>query len=165
MTKICTKCGVEKPLSEFTKSFGRGYHGHSAKCRICKRAYEKEWHGQSPQSRKSGQNPQSRKPGQRAYRKKIFENNPEGYRLRNREKRLKRHGLTFDAFEKLSEQQSNKCAICDSETKLHIDHCHATGKIRGLLCFACNVSLGKMKDSPYILERALEYILSGGVTA
>ena len=62
----------------------------------------------------------------------------------------------------LYEKQQNKCAICNQEpsTKrgLHVDHCHKTGKVRGLLCHGCNVSLGNFKDDVSLLNNAIEYL-------
>lgn len=64
------------------------------------------------------------------------------------------------------EKQEGKCKICSSSdshrtgTKynLFVDHCHATGKVRGLLCHHCNAGLGHLKDSKEILERAIRYL-------
>lgn len=84
--------------------------------------------------------------------------------------RLKRlFGMTLDEYNILSESQNHCCAICKNpETmmdnkqlaprKLAVDHCHETNKIRGLLCFNCNIGIGKFKDSIKILETAIEYI-------
>jgi hypothetical protein len=62
------------------------------------------------------------------------------------------------------EAQGNKCKICGNpETvkgrSLSVDHCHRTGKIRGLLCGKCNTGLGKFRDSDKILKKALDYLL------
>ena len=66
--------------------------------------------------------------------------------------------MTREDFEIMSNLQNNNCAICGEEVKLHVDHCHKTGKIRGLLCRNCNTSLGKFKDSPEILQNAITYL-------
>lgn len=52
------------------------------------------------------------------------------------------------------------CAICAITTSdvLHVDHCHTTGKIRGLLCHQCNVLLGASKDSITTLQNAIKYL-------
>lgn len=59
--------------------------------------------------------------------------------------------------------QGNKCKICEThesefDKRLAVDHCHKTGKVRGLLCSSCNTSLGKFKDDPEILRRAINYL-------
>lgn len=69
-----------------------------------------------------------------------------------------RYGITGADYDALLAKQNNKCAICDEETKLFIDHDHASGKVRGLLCLHCNSLLGFAKDSPYRLERASAYL-------
>lgn len=73
-------------------------------------------------------------------------------------------GLTKDVFYSMLEKQDNKCALCQrpfeslSKRLLHIDHCHETGKIRGLLCMPCNVGLGMLGDNEESLEKALSYL-------
>ena len=56
--------------------------------------------------------------------------------------------------------QDGKCAICRLVCikSLAVDHCHKTGKIRGLLCMRCNTALGMFKDDPSLLLRAIEYL-------
>lgn len=64
-------------------------------------------------------------------------------------------------------KQHNKCAICgNKETKklhgkvvsLAVDHCHKTGKVRGLLCQNCNHGIGMLKDDPKLLKNAIIYL-------
>ena len=58
-------------------------------------------------------------------------------------------------------EQDNRCAICGAMPKkpLFVDHCHVTGKVRGLLCVSCNTALGLLKDSITALEQAIKYLL------
>lgn len=76
-------------------------------------------------------------------------------------------GITLEEFSDMLNAQEGKCAICRSantgtrhgKTKaLAVDHCHATGKVRGLLCESCNQGIGKLKDDPAILRKAADYI-------
>lgn len=53
-----------------------------------------------------------------------------------------KYGITLAEYETLQEKSDGRCAICRREKKLYIDHCHATGKVRGLLCNGCNSKLG-----------------------
>lgn len=71
-------------------------------------------------------------------------------------------GLTPDEYEAMLVAQNNVCAICGQNgKKLHIDHCHTTGKIRGLLCAPCNSFLGRIHDSPAVLDQIKRYLLQG----
>lgn len=54
----------------------------------------------------------------------------------------------------------NKCMICASTYKLHLDHCHKTGAFRGILCYSHNVGIGFFKDSVDELQKAINYINS-----
>jgi len=76
---------------------------------------------------------------------------------------LRRHNVTLDQYHAMLEQQGELCAICRSvlqpmHKETHIDHDHATGKVRGLLCGACNLGLGKFKDNPAALRAAAAYV-------
>ena len=73
--------------------------------------------------------------------------------------------LEFPTFTAAVEAQSGKCRICDEipplrhgERRLHIDHDHATGAFRGLLCQRCNIGLGQFQDSPALLAKAIVYL-------
>jgi hypothetical protein len=82
-------------------------------------------------------------------------------KVQNRNRVIKcKYALTSAEFESMRTKQNNLCAICLSSSKksLHIDHCHSTGKVRGLLCMKCNIALGLFKDSLNLLERAIEYL-------
>ena len=79
---------------------------------------------------------------------------------------LRKYGLTVATYEALATSQNGSCAICKSGCvtgkRLAVDHCHESGRVRGLLCFACNTSLGKLKDSPAVLATALRYLAKHG---
>ncbi len=74
------------------------------------------------------------------------------------------YGLDFSEYNKMLEKQNGVCAICSSsppdhhKKRLNIDHCHTTGRIRGLLCDACNRALGLLKDSPDLMLKAISYL-------
>lgn len=74
----------------------------------------------------------------------------------------KKYGLERDDYYKLLEKQDGKCAICFGQPKgksrLSVDHCHKTGKIRGLLCSNCNSALGLFKDDINLVENAKIYL-------
>lgn len=74
--------------------------------------------------------------------------------------RLKKYGLTPESYELLLKQQYGRCAICcDQFTKTpHIDHCHVSMKVRGLLCGRCNHGIGLFRESPEALSNAVKYL-------
>lgn len=89
------------------------------------------------------------------------------YKLRNRDFYRKsqktyelrvRYGLSYEDYEELLVKQDGKCAICNRIRKLHVDHCHDTGRVRGLLCNNCNCGIGNLQDDPKIIKKALEYL-------
>jgi hypothetical protein len=90
--------------------------------------------------------------------------NPERTKLGRRNAFLKRtYGIDAEQYDALLSAQGFKCLICSTETPggkghFHVDHCHADGRIRGLLCHNCNVGLGNFKDNPATLTRAIEYL-------
>lgn len=77
---------------------------------------------------------------------------------------LAKYGITLDDYDKLLAEQNGGCAICDFEPDegrfLHVDHDHATNKIRGLLCHRCNQGLGYFRDDRWTLKRAAAYLRS-----
>lgn len=73
----------------------------------------------------------------------------------------KRYGITLEEYETLLSAQGGVCAICKKrkgKNRLHVDHCHSTGNIRGILCSWCNAGLGQFKDDTAMMLRAVEYL-------
>ena len=93
-----------------------------------------------------------------------WESNKERSRLLTRSAKLKRDfGITLEDYDNMFQNQDGCCAICgehqDSfKIRLAVDHCHNTGKVRGLLCLSCNAGIGNLKDSPTLLKKALNYL-------
>lgn len=71
---------------------------------------------------------------------------------------LRRYDITLDQYHAMAERQDFSCAICRSEEKLVIDHCHSSGKVRGLLCSSCNKMLGNAKDLCTTLVMGVKYL-------
>lgn len=96
---------------------------------------------------------------------KLKEKNKK-YRLKNKNKEIergwKRIGiiLTVEQYNEMLFKQNNKCKICNKQDtkKLAVDHCHSTGKVRGLLCFRCNAMLGASNDDINILKQGILYL-------
>ena len=108
-------------------------------------------------------------------------NNPQGYlqaaakyRAENPEKLRnykwkKRYGITPEQYTEMFRGQNNRCAICGNVEqakhntskkvqKLAVDHCHSTGRVRGLLCQDCNRGLGNFHENIQRLTNAIKYL-------
>ena len=89
---------------------------------------------------------------------KIKEKNAAVYKTSGRKHHLKKYGLTPEQYDLMLAQQKGGCASCGSppgQRALHVDHCHDTNIVRGLLCLGCNTALGALKEDP-LRMRALE---------
>lgn len=76
---------------------------------------------------------------------------------------VRNYGITIEVYDALYDAQGGKCSICATTQPrgrggFHVDHCHGTGIVRGLLCAGCNMMLGLAKDSRDTLLRAVEYL-------
>ena len=145
--KYCAACDQTKPVQQFY----RAVTGHRAgklsfRCKPCFRRYTGAWRRR----------------------------NPELVRGMLRRRRLASYGLSEREYQRLFEAQRGVCAICERpETtvrggkgaRLSVDHEHKTDRVRGLLCHACNLGLGKFGDSPQILVRAAQYLAKRGNTS
>lgn len=134
--RACTKCSVVQPQTDFVKSTicKSGYRGI---CKTCFNAYYAKRRVEKYDL-------------VRSYEKKF-----------HRARRLKyTFGITEEDFTTMYKEQAGVCAICKltSNSTLHIDHCHTTGKVRGLLCSRCNTGLGQFKDSIESLQEAIKYL-------
>lgn len=74
---------------------------------------------------------------------------------------IRRYGITEDDFDEMFAAQGGVCAICREAKAEHVDHDHATGKVRGLLCFNCNGALGQFRDRTDLMIRAVGYLRGG----
>jgi len=92
-----------------------------------------------------------------------WKDNPEK-KLKWRENQLKQnYGIDLEDYNEMLNKQNACCAICNTQPivgrgLLHVDHCHDTGKVRGLLCHYCNMSLGGFRDDIKILRAAIKYL-------
>jgi len=72
------------------------------------------------------------------------------------------YNLKPNEYEMTLQKQNNKCAICGNELKTGkgtaVDHCHTTGKFRGILCAHCNLALGMVKENINTLQSMITYL-------
>lgn len=90
-----------------------------------------------------------------------------GYNARKKYDIAKKYGLSVKDFDEMLLRQQGLCAICRKTSKidnrrLYVDHCHFTGKVRGLLCNTCNAGLGQFSDDLGLLEAAVDYLRKNG---
>jgi hypothetical protein len=98
------------------------------------------------------------------YTKKWRDKNPEKVKLIRLRWHLKRYyGMTVEEYDAMLTSQGNCCATClgtqpGGNGRWHVDHCHDTNRIRGLLCWPCNAVLGNAKNNPETLRRMASYL-------
>ena len=137
------------------------------------RAAQARYRAKNSEKVAANQKKWNKTPKARAYRAKWFADRPDympAYQAKysqdnaevRRWKAIKRiYGLTQADYDALSRHQENMCAVCMTDlaaVKVHIDHCHASGRIRGLLCNRCNLALGLLRESADNAARARDYL-------
>jgi len=96
--------------------------------------------------------------------KRLYRQTPKGRAIltkASRDAELRQVGVTERQYQRQLRNQRGMCAICNSlpnGTSLCVDHDHMTGKIRGLLCHACNIGIAKFDDDPNVMRRAIIYL-------
>lgn len=77
-------------------------------------------------------------------------------------RRLRLYGITRERFDEILREQGGSCPICAAAltdlSKVHVDHCHGTGRVRGLLCGPCNQALGLFREDTEVMRRAIAYV-------
>lgn len=152
-TKLCTSCCVEKPTLEF-RSLSRGNPRPRSHCKICESEAQRE------RSRRP-ENKDRMEFNRRNWEKK----NPKAHRRIQLRRSFRKKGCPENKLDHWVDRylMTTHCQICqdlpqDRWNSLHVDHCHDTGVIRGLICSNCNFGLGKFKDNPKRLIAAAKYL-------
>lgn len=143
--KSCSDCGVVQPLDRFHKKRvgADGEQQYQAYCRKCGLERYQVWRA--------------------ANRDKVLAKERDYWRRVKRDAvRERKYGVTREMFDGMLGEQNFSCAICvqpfaDPEAA-HVDHCHTTGRVRGLLCDWCNRAIGLLHDDPDRLRRAAKYL-------
>ena len=140
--KRCTRCGEVRPLADFWQS--RTEKRRKSHCRSCTAAACKAWRQRQPN-----------------YERERYAKS----RVETRERHLvRKYGVRLADYDAMLAAQGGRCAICHCEPSsqahgvFHVDHCHKTGAVRGLLCRGCNHVLGHLKDNTDALNRAIAYL-------
>lgn len=149
MEKKCTKCKDAKPISEF--HYRKDKERYRYQCKLCTNKATQEYYKKRSEFRK-----------QRS--KERYADNKLGYKdTHYNSKLLKTYGISLEDKNKMLENQDYSCKICGIEEsslnkRMAVDHCHTTGKVRGLLCDRCNRGIGWFDDNPELLRKAAEYL-------
>ena len=101
-----------------------------------------------------------KKIGHRAWSKRVYDKDPSKERER---KLIFKYGITLVQYNEMLKSQDSRCRGCERsqheiKAPLHVDHCHTTNEIRGLLCYDCNRALGLLKDNVTTLNNLIQYI-------
>lgn len=152
-SKICKGCKIQKSLEDFSVGQRTGKDGRKARCKIC-------YNEQARIYRKTDKHRETR----RSYlvknreRTRVWERE---YNKKNKKKRMQyfiryKYGIDYSNVEEMIAKQNNKCFICEKSFNKApcIDHDHETGKVRGLLCKLCNLSLDGFEK---IFKNNLQY--------
>lgn len=148
--KQCKYCGQYKPETEFRYSRGRS----TLRCKVCRLEYKRELYQRSDRYRKND--------NARTEKRRVSLH-PSGLTYGRVDELRKKFKLTPESYFALRATQDRRCAICrdpllDSPRGAHVDHCHNTMAIRGILCVSCNTGLGGFKDDPARLKAAIQYL-------
>jgi hypothetical protein len=156
--KRCKKCGELKPIEAFYRSPGMK-DGLRNDCKACFQAASHARYLANPEpARQRARQWAKDNPDRYAANQERFK--ASGAKARSsRKSHLKRkYGLTEEQYAEMLVTQDGLCAICKERPAAHVDHDHATGHVRALLCFNCNGALGHMLDNPGWLMAAMEYL-------
>lgn len=126
-----------------------------ARRRELNRAKAKRWREANPERNREQQN--------KSNRKRLAQPEHRKWKRENEVRRI--YGLTPADFAALLEKQGGVCAICGGPPngpgrRLHVDHCHTSKAVRGLLCAKCNTAVGLLDDDPDRLDKAAAYLRS-----
>jgi hypothetical protein len=145
--KTCSSCNELKPLKDFYKE-SRVKDGHMRRCKICHGLATAKYRMENPE----------------VYRKASSKYWNKSSKAKRHNAWLKRYGLTKEEYETMFNNQNGLCLICkkqcSSGQNLSVDHCHKTGRIRGLLCKKCNSALGMLEDNIEYFQTAILYLKS-----
>lgn len=173
--KNCNKCQKLLNLDSFHKNKTKP-DGLADYCKSCRKAYNNSPTVKATIAAYTELDKLNRKNKKQKYNKDHKDKNaewnraywqkPKNKKRRTERMRFLRYGVTNEQFELLFSSQDGVCAICKFKTETrspkkpspHIDHCHKTGRIRGLLCNPCNKALGLLLENPQLALAAFNYL-------
>jgi hypothetical protein len=177
-TKSCRVCQKELSIIEFYKR-SASKDGYDNRCKKCTLNYDIQRSLNHAGPAQSGSKICSRckstkdvseftkrlrsKDGLRDRCRQCDRSEERQYRLKhpskNKFRKIKaKYGMDIDTYTSMLQKQNYQCCICKQVLKLEVDHSHKNGKVRGLLCHACNVGIGFFSDNIDYLKKAIEYL-------
>lgn len=150
--KYCNGCKLTKSLDCFQSRIKHGKTAIRSRCRDCENAAARK-----SQARFRKENPELHRARNEAY----YERNPRARIEEVYRRRAKEWGYDPDDVLAWVRSHGPECDSCgEINGTLHLDHCHETNDIRGLLCGNCNTGIGQMKDDVDKLQKAIDYLKS-----
>ncbi len=159
MIRTCTKCKEKKVTSEFFKD-RTTKSGFGSNCKSCHTTSVVKWHTKNNKRWREA-NPDKAKENYNRWHENNKWYRKEKHKASRRFHLKKTFGISEEQYNILLKVQNGKCAICKkppNHFNLAVDHCHETGKIRGLLHSKCNAAIGLLEDNPKLLKAALDYL-------
>lgn len=173
-SKICKSCKEVKSVNDFIPR-KTSKDRLSYLCRLCWNKETREYRLRNPEMVKKVnrsaylKNREERIKYASEYAKsnpmvkvKTRENHKKKFPEYSRMSTLKKYGLTIESFNQMLEETDNCCWICKDrfvrKEDANVDHCHTSGKVRGILCSACNTALGLARDNETILSSMIKYL-------
>ena len=155
--KLCRACDKVKPLSAF---YNHKRDGKQSLCKICTDVKNRVWAAKNRERLNACQAEWKRRnPEKVLAMRQRYNSRPEVKARKAAQWLSRKYSLSVQAFEQLLADQNGCCAICGEVlVQPNVDHDHATGVIRGILCSPCNKALGLFGDSPARLQAAAAYL-------
>lgn len=156
LLKFCNKCKLTLDTNFFGKDKGTR-DKLTTSCKKCRNKYNTEYRKNNPEFIKKINE------ANRERRKKYYSCPERKRKYKDRNLRYT-FGISIEQYEEMLRLQNGKCKICGNlkgsnfHDYLSVDHCHKSGKIRGLLCGQCNVGLGSFRDNTKFLNLAINYL-------
>lgn len=143
----CPRCKNIQSVDNFTKDKS-SVSGIAIYCKVCTSIRHKKHRDAHPEKYKST-----------IIKKRIYssiQDQRRDYNLRSK------YGINLSDFENMLLIQNYKCPLCDynfeNRKNVYVDHCHVSLKVRGLLCYHCNIALGHLRDNKETLKNMINYL-------